>query len=391
MTKSSRAHAHLSRIYRIVLQRIHSLNFSALQQRRQALLGETQRSSNALYRRSSFAESLEPRLLLASDFSFDASGETESVDLRLTTDGAQIQLYNQQDGTLLTSQAVNTSSGTVTITGSDFADALTIDESMADFTISFVGGAGLDTLLGPNLNNDWQIKATNQGTVNSDINFESIENLTGGTRSDVFTFADGTSVAGVLAGGGGEDAIDYSDYETAITIDLENQTTTGAAQFTDVEEFVGGKVSDSLAGFADDSFWRLSEEDGGQIEYYSDDIQNVVVFSSVENLSGADNSSDTFFIEVDGGVSGTIDGGAGDFDRLVVAREENDDTSLINVQSASAAVSTIHGKSISYTEIEPLITGTVNAPVISGSGFSDGYLLRSDDATTLELRTLGGD
>ena len=51
--------------------------------------------------RSCSMETLEPRQLLAADFVVDASTEaTEGFNLRLTSDGAAIQLIDALDGTI---------------------------------------------------------------------------------------------------------------------------------------------------------------------------------------------------------------------------------------------------------------------------------------------------
>ena len=74
---------------------------------------------------------------------------------------------------------------------------------------SFVGSAKVDTLVGANQTNQWNITGRNAGTVNG-IAFAGFENLTGGTRTDTFHVADNASVAGKVDGGKGTNAIDYS-------------------------------------------------------------------------------------------------------------------------------------------------------------------------------------
>src|SRR5262249_31412440 len=78
----------------------------------------------------------------------------------------------------------------------------------------FVGGSALDTLTGPNAPNFWSIKAANSGQINTlffgILAFDSIENLSGGTSSDVFQFALPGQLAGGVNGGTGTDQLDYS-------------------------------------------------------------------------------------------------------------------------------------------------------------------------------------
>jgi hypothetical protein len=51
---------------------------------------------------------------------------------------------------------------------------------------TFVGGASLDKLIGPNASNTWNITSPNAGTVGS-VSFASFESLTGGTLDDTAT------------------------------------------------------------------------------------------------------------------------------------------------------------------------------------------------------------
>ncbi len=55
---------------------------------------------------------------------------------------------------------------------------------------NITGGAGKDTIVGPNSNNTWSIGVGGIVTF-AGINFTGFENLTGGTQNDTFQFADG--------------------------------------------------------------------------------------------------------------------------------------------------------------------------------------------------------
>jgi Ca2+-binding RTX toxin-like protein len=78
----------------------------------------------------------------------------------------------------------------------------------------FAGGSASDTLTGPNAPNFWSIKAVNSGAINTlffgVLSFDSVENLTGGTSSDVFQFAMPGQLTGSVNGGTGTDQLDYS-------------------------------------------------------------------------------------------------------------------------------------------------------------------------------------
>src|SRR5262249_10622902 len=82
------------------------------------------------------------------------------------------------------------------------------------------GSGGNNTLQGPNSANTWQISGTNSGTLNAAVNFNSIQNLTGGTGNDTFQFQTGGSLTGKIDGGGGTNTLDYSAYQGNILVDL---------------------------------------------------------------------------------------------------------------------------------------------------------------------------
>src|SRR5262249_10307382 len=56
------------------------------------------------------------------------------------------------------------------------------------------GGAGSDTVIGPNLTSTWNITAADAGNINGKVAFSSVENLVGGTQADTFKFASGGNI-----------------------------------------------------------------------------------------------------------------------------------------------------------------------------------------------------
>ena len=61
--------------------------------------------------------------------------------------------------------------------------------------------------------------------ISSALTFSAIENLVGGTANDSFVFVGSGSLAGTLAAGLGTDTLNYTNYGSAVTVDL----TTGQA------------------------------------------------------------------------------------------------------------------------------------------------------------------
>ena len=66
------------------------------------------------------------------------------------------------------------------------------------------GGAGSNTLTGPNLNETWHVTSANAGNITGVVSmFQNIQNLIGGSGADDFVFADGGTLSGGVDGGAG--------------------------------------------------------------------------------------------------------------------------------------------------------------------------------------------
>jgi Ca2+-binding RTX toxin-like protein len=72
------------------------------------------------------------------------------------------------------------------------------------------GGAGIDTLLGPDGLNSWEILGPNSGYLNGTfISFNDVESLIGGSGDDTFYFRGQGSVSGIVDGGAGFDILNF--------------------------------------------------------------------------------------------------------------------------------------------------------------------------------------
>ena len=166
--------------------------------------------------------------------------------------------------------------------------------------------------------NNWSITAANQGSVNS-VGFTNIESLTSASgSSNVFTFSNGATLAGEITGGGVNDKLDYSAYTTPVNIslvDLANLNRgiatgiagvsgTSFANFTGIEQFVGGSASNTLTGPIQlVNQWNITGPDTGT-------INSNVSFQSFGNLIGGYTAPGNVFAFLPGGsISGNIDGG----------------------------------------------------------------------------------
>ncbi|NIQ03521.1 MAG: LEPR-XLL domain-containing protein, partial [Nitrospinaceae bacterium] len=223
-----------------------------------------------------------------------------------------------------------------------------IDDGDADV---LSGGLGTDTLTGGDLGGVWNLTSLDSGTKDA-ASFSGIENLLGGTGTDIFNFVDGAGVSGSLDGGGGSDTLDYSGRSLGVSIDLGGGVATDVAAFTGIENLTGSAASDTLTGADTDNSWNLTGADAGTVgavtfsgietlaggsgtdTLVGTDSANTwtltgtdegtvgaVAFTGIENLTGGA-GDDTFQLTGSGGLTGTLAGGAGT-DTLVGADTDN--------------------------------------------------------------------
>jgi hypothetical protein len=80
---------------------------------------------------------------------------------------------------------------------------------------SFRDGTGfllVNTLVGPNVPDAWQITGVDSGSLSAGVTFTNMGNLTGGSAVDQFAFSSNGSITGSIAGG----SDDWLDYSSAI-------------------------------------------------------------------------------------------------------------------------------------------------------------------------------
>jgi Ca2+-binding RTX toxin-like protein len=126
--------------------------------------------------------------------------------------------------------------------------------TVAEFTtITLNGGTGTDTLIGPDLNVNWDVRESGGGILLGIGNFTGFENLTGGNAMDRFIIRSTGQVPGTLDGGAGENVLDYSLISTGASLNLSaaNPTGTNVSRLADSFTIaVGGSGADNLIGSA---------------------------------------------------------------------------------------------------------------------------------------------
>jgi hypothetical protein len=198
-------------------------------------------------------------------------------------------------------------SGFESVQGGSANDAFTLGLAGA-LTGVVRGGDGVDTLVGPSPGlgsiTEWNITSSGGGNIR-DVDFEGIENLTGGNHLDRFLFNTAGEVTGTINGGasgtGERDQVSYAAVAAPITIDLQAKTQPRATLLVGIEELVGTVASDELRGLNVANTWSLTAANTGTVGTFR--------FVGFENLRGG-TLADTFSF-VAGGTVANLDGGSG--------------------------------------------------------------------------------
>jgi Peptidase M10 serralysin C terminal len=223
------------------------------------------------------------------------------------------------------------------------------------------GGAGSDTLVGPDATSTWTIGGPASGTVDS-ASFTEMETLRGGSMEDLFRFQSGGTVPGVLDGGGGINTLDYSpDGGVAATVNLQLHAASRikrgtAGGYGDIHHFVGsGAAGDNLVGLNTLNNWSITAANAGNV--------NGLAFSGFENLFGG-SMTDNFKFGPAGSVTGTINGQSGT-DRLDYSGNGG---AAISVSLQTSAAARIHsGQPGGFTSIESIIGSSSTADTLVGA------------------------
>ena len=214
-------------------------------------------------------------------------------------------------------------------------------QNLAALNVEVKGGEGLNTLRAADRLNAWTLNAADGGTLNdttaADVTFEKVGNVVGGADIDKFTFSTNTgALSGGIDGGGpaGLNKVTFFNSTKARVTSRNAGTGTGiVAGFVNVAELKGsagadqfdltggvlrgsglidgGDGDDTLTGDDITSSWLIVGPDSGQVTGLNDG------FAGFEHLIGGF-ANDDFVIT--GGITfgGSIDGGAGDEDFVLV-------------------------------------------------------------------------
>ena len=235
-----------------------------------------------------------------------------------------------------------------------------VSGSFVDFDI-VSGGNGSDSLFVSSVagaSTNWTISRDNGGDV-AGVLFANIETLRGGGGDDSFAILPSGSIAR-LEGGGGRDVLDYSAFETTVSVNLKAQSGTGVGSLVGILVVRGGSGADQLTG------------NGGN-----------------ELLIGG-NGNDT----LDGGEGNdTLTGGLGQ--DVLIGGAANDcvtetrDVDITVTNSSLAFDGVVEDTLINVEKV--VLSGGSSANVIDASAFSGVAMLVGDDGNDTLMGGAGAD
>ncbi|MBI5345562.1 MAG: filamentous hemagglutinin N-terminal domain-containing protein [Chlamydiae bacterium] len=194
--------------------------------------------------------------------------------------------------------------------------------------INYVIGSATNqgTLKSDDLSTSWKVTNVNSGefTNNKTIQFFNfsdivgtsgseifevtatgvINSITGGPLDNTFYFKNGSNVKTMVTGGVQNNTLNYQNYGAAISVDLTNNTASGAGGILNINSIVGDLSSfGTLKAPNQGNIWNITGTNTGS-------INDMISFSNISNLIGS-NTNDTFVFSSVGSITGNLDGGSG--------------------------------------------------------------------------------
>jgi hypothetical protein len=207
---------------------------------------------------SNSADAFVVQLTQAGPLSFTGLGGVGSAAYRLRLSGADLQIVDDATGQVLLSKTLADTTAVAIQAADGVNTTLTVDFSGGAFSVpvSFVGGTGTNTLVGPDVASAWSVTGANAGKVGT-VSFSKVANLVGGSGVDVFKFTAAGSLSGRLDGGAAPvhqgNWLDYSGLASAVAVNLQTGSASkvaggAAGQVAHIQNVHGGDGGSTLTG-----------------------------------------------------------------------------------------------------------------------------------------------
>jgi len=180
--------------------------------------------------------------------SFIAPAGGASARYTLQLNQGSVQLVDASTGLVVADKSLNATTAVQIKAASGVATTLVLayGTGAADVPVTFKGGSGTNTLVGPAQWASWSITAANAGKVGM-VSFSSVANLVG-QGANTYKFAAGGSLSGSI-NGGGSDTLDYSAWTAGVTGNLATGLATAVASgVTGIDNVFGGAGNNTLTG-----------------------------------------------------------------------------------------------------------------------------------------------
>ncbi|MBS3951841.1 MAG: LEPR-XLL domain-containing protein, partial [Methylomicrobium sp.] len=273
--------------------------------------------------------------------------------------------------------------------GGNSANVFTLIGWSGDLTID--GGAGNDTLQGPDDDFDWQVTAANEGYVSGGGFFSSIENLEGGSGSDAFKIDLGGALDGLIDGGSGDNALVADNGDNEWIVIATDEGTLNGLSFKNIKNLIGGTGNDTfdfddeatisgyLDGGAEDGDDTETEVNSISFAAYTDQITVALPDSAIQDQQGRVTSGSITVVGAFASID-SFEGGSSDDDEVIGPTEKSvvwtisgeDEFSVAEISFSDFQNLSGANNNTDVFVIEGLgnITGTIDG----GTGGSDGLI-----------------
>ena len=250
--------------------------------------------------------------------------------------------------------------------------AAEVDHIAAALSIDYTGfaslqgatGAGTDTLVGANKTNRWSLTGTGAGSLKTSSPVEHV--FSGFER---------------VVGGTGADTVVGRSVDTNWQLTSAGAVQVDGLTFSGLETLSAGSGTNTLLGPSARTVWLLNATDAGTVRVFGSAAAaagaGALAFSGIDNLTGAAGADDQFGFATGAGLSGTIQGGTGGTDILLVDETLFPNATYSNRTGAAGSVS-LNGNTIAYAGLErPSLTvgGTAADKTLSGTSHNDDLTL----------------
>ncbi len=166
---------------------------------------------------------------------------------------------------------------------------------------SFIGAAdSLNQFTGPDAT--WTITELNSGTVDG-ITFTDFPDIVGGPGTNQFIMLAGGAISGNIEGGSGTNTLDYSEYGSAIFINLQADSGPSVLSFSNIQNLIGGPgENNELIGPNSSTQWILVGHNAGFVDGFN--------FTGFQVLVGG-SGGNTVTIALGATLDGLVNGGSG--------------------------------------------------------------------------------